>query len=620
MVRWHLPRPKCIYEPHLLQKNANPPRLFFIFFFSFVSRNMADQQLYGIDAEIKRKLDEKRDLKWEAEVLEWVSSVTGASFSSSDVYQCLYNGVALCKLINTLVPNTIQTFNEAHTIRSPLQEVENIQIYLKGCWKLGVSDCFTVSDLHKAKSIGLVVSNVASLCRTAVSLGWKGKALGPIQTGENAVRKWTPVDTAPQYRHTDDAGGGSDFERALGRMQMELAEATQEMHRLTAIKMNLVEELRGLKEAHESERSKLKAKIEEIKSKSVPLASSPPVREDAAVQEEEEAAAAAREKELRDAWMKAAEESAGEVQRKADAMRVERDAEEAEANRLGGKVANLAAKKATLEEKAKALEEKRKMLLEQKAKLGVENRKPPSSPSTPVQQSALSPRSPAGVQLTPGGTLRPVKNAMGFYYTATAGTDPEKLEQLQDSIRDLMLSRKVDFPVVSLLASEFKQEAGRRVFGVCLKILLKRRRAVELSNDSFELLLFLINTSLVHMDLKQASDFLTGRVFLSAANKIFRRVDGHEDLVFNYVRDHPLWRSEDFWEEHFWRKEVSRVKKMGTSMGLREAAVSMTYNAHVWGIPHPLGTSSLLQRLIKDPEEYAKGFDELTSLIPTTKK
>jgi hypothetical protein len=66
--------------------------------------------------------------------------------------------------------------------------------------------------------------------------------------------------------------------------------------------------------------------------------------------------------------------------------------------------------------------------------------------------------------------VRAVQNATGFYYTATKGTDSHKLEELQDKIRDLMLSRHVDFGVIAMLAAEFRVEAGRRVFGVCLKV------------------------------------------------------------------------------------------------------------------------------------------------------
>ncbi len=220
--------------------------------------------LYGLDAEIAGKLLAKRDLEFEKDVMKWVVDVLGIPpFSSSDVLANLKSGVILCRydekneerkflcvffffffffffftkfqrLMNKLVPGTISTYNEEGKIRSPLQEVENVQIYLKGCWKIGVSDNFTVGDLKKLTGVGLVLNNICSLMRTAglrvrvcllfffltgiyfsifvVSLGsWNGPTLGPIQTKENTTKKWNPVDTAPRFSHADDVEGLSKF-------------------------------------------------------------------------------------------------------------------------------------------------------------------------------------------------------------------------------------------------------------------------------------------------------------------------------------------------------------------------------------------------------------------------
>lgn len=96
-----------------------------------------------------------------------------------------------------------------------------------------------------------------------------------------------------------------------------------------------------------------------------------------------------------------------------------------------------------------------------------------------------------------------------------------------------------------------------------------------MKNDSFELLLYLINRSLMSMNLSSASDFITGRVFLKSAHKIFRVVEnGKEDFVFNYIRDHPLWHSTEFWEENFWTEEVKRVRKTGANVGFVQAAIA----------------------------------------------
>jgi hypothetical protein len=188
--------------------------------------------------------------------------------------------------MNKLVPGTIVTYNEEGKIKSPLQEVENVQIYLKGCWKIGVADSFTISDLRKVTGVGLVLNNICSLMRTAgiwtwaflfgccffegkvqVSLGWNGPTLGPVPTKENTTKKWNPVETAPRFSHADEVEGLSEFERAYSRMQMELVELQQEKSRLLAQKLNLVEELRGLKETHKEERAKMEQKKADMDAK-----------------------------------------------------------------------------------------------------------------------------------------------------------------------------------------------------------------------------------------------------------------------------------------------------------------------------------------------------------------
>ena len=142
-----------------------------------------------------------------------------------------------------------------------------------------------------------------------------------------------------------------------------------------------------------------------------------------------------------------------------------------------------------------------------------------------------------------------------------AGLDPARLQRLQRLLGELLRSRPVTLLDVAELAADFRAEGGRRVFALGLKLLLHRRKAVELAPDAFELLLFLLNSCLAHMDVATAGDCLTGRVIISAAHKVFRRTDaGGEDHVYNYVRDHELWQSPTFWEEDFWFREVKRAR------------------------------------------------------------
>ncbi len=121
------------------------------------------------------------------------------------------------------------------------------------------------------------------------------------------------------------------------------------------------------------------------------------------------------------------------------------------------------------------------------------------------------------------------------------------------------------------------------------------------------------------MDLAKASDFITGRVILGAAHKIFRKsATGGEDYVFNYIRDHPLWQSLDFWEENFWTVEVRRVRKTGANVGFVQAAVSMVYNAYTWNLRHPIETRALLLRILQKESEQTveEAWTQLQLLMP----
>ena len=288
-----------------------------------------------------------------------------------------------------------------------------------------------------------------------------------------------------------------------------------------------MEELRGLKESRDQEKEKMESRIKELDEKTATFSKN--TAEEATQDDDDAELKRLKDEEIKmnlekQKWIDASREEQREILKNIDLARDERDRLEDDAGKLNARVANLASKKANLKERVEELLERKERAIQRKKEA-----------LKSLKREAKSKEEKPKPSTRPVSEMRAVKNAMGYYYTSTSGTDPIKLEQLQDSIRDLLLNRVVDFPVISLLASEFKEEAGRRVFGVCLKILLKQRKTVELINDNFELLLFLLNTSLIHMDLAKASDFITGRIILNVANKIFRRTEKVTLFEFSIV-------------------------------------------------------------------------------------
>jgi len=116
--------------------------------------------------------------------------------------------VLLCKVINVIEPGTIKKIDDRQI---QLVYVENINSYLKSCYKLGMpsSDLFVNSDLASGKGIVQVVTNVNSLVRLAQSKkDWKGPTISGMavqkQNQGNAVKKWDPIQTGNQFKTVED--------------------------------------------------------------------------------------------------------------------------------------------------------------------------------------------------------------------------------------------------------------------------------------------------------------------------------------------------------------------------------------------------------------------------------
>eukprot|EP00122_Pirum_gemmata_P016538 Pgem_evm1s15463 len=80
--------------------------------------------------------------------MKWIESCIGETFMTEDFCEELADGVALCKLMNTITPNCIP---KIRTKKLAMLLMENSRLYLEQCIKLGMesSDLFSASDLYK---------------------------------------------------------------------------------------------------------------------------------------------------------------------------------------------------------------------------------------------------------------------------------------------------------------------------------------------------------------------------------------------------------------------------------------------------------------------------------------
>jgi len=115
----------------------------------------SDLPVYGLDAELKAKAENKYDQQAEEEASHWVQSITGVTVVG-DLFNALRTGDVLCQLINCIRPGTITKIN---TSKMPFKERENISHFLQACRKWGVQEyaLFNTDDLYEENNLLSVV-------------------------------------------------------------------------------------------------------------------------------------------------------------------------------------------------------------------------------------------------------------------------------------------------------------------------------------------------------------------------------------------------------------------------------------------------------------------------------
>lgn len=83
-------------------------------------------RLYGLDAELELKAQEKRDPELESSLEKWIEEVIGETLEpKNNLQKSLKSGVVLCKMMNKLYPGSIKTINMKPI---GMMEMENIGV------------------------------------------------------------------------------------------------------------------------------------------------------------------------------------------------------------------------------------------------------------------------------------------------------------------------------------------------------------------------------------------------------------------------------------------------------------------------------------------------------------
>jgi len=209
--------------------------------------------LYGMDAEVYKKMKAKEDPEWERKLGEWIEDVVEHEIEdTSDLYKSLKSGVILCELVNKIKSGIIKKYNNKSNLHV-LMERENIELYLDACNRLGMdkSYLFATADLHSRRSMSAVLQNLQALSKLprfdAYLTGITRSVSVPVVTKK---KKWDlEYQTQPIYSEQlkDDLPG------QIRETQQKLQEALLKISKLedsnTALKTDLKlarEKLRGL--------------------------------------------------------------------------------------------------------------------------------------------------------------------------------------------------------------------------------------------------------------------------------------------------------------------------------------------------------------------------------------
>ncbi|XP_072434059.1 LIM domain only protein 7-like isoform X2 [Chiloscyllium punctatum] len=106
----------------------------------------------------------------------WVEEVTGKSFGNKDFRSALEDGALLCELVNKIKPGVSKKINRLST---PIAGLDNINVFLKGCQKLGLKEAqlFHPGDLQDLSSRVTVKreENQRRLKNVLITIYWLGR-------------------------------------------------------------------------------------------------------------------------------------------------------------------------------------------------------------------------------------------------------------------------------------------------------------------------------------------------------------------------------------------------------------------------------------------------------------
>lgn len=170
---------------------------------------MATKLNYGIDTEIQARISARWNQADANEALKWIGDLAGTKLEG-DFQAALKDGVALCKAMNAIVPNSCKI----NMMKMPFMQRENIVSFLEACKKYGLkeTDVFVTQDLFEGDNLVSVCDCIFSLGGLAKTKGFRGPTIGVKQAQSQGPSKFTVTAAggATPSRQTQGSYGYAD--------------------------------------------------------------------------------------------------------------------------------------------------------------------------------------------------------------------------------------------------------------------------------------------------------------------------------------------------------------------------------------------------------------------------
>ncbi|XP_071956738.1 myophilin-like isoform X1 [Antedon mediterranea] len=145
---------------------------------------------FGMSAEVKRKLDGKRNPEQEQKVREFIEFHLGEPFPSDNYQESLKNGILLCRLLKKFHPGFTAKIDKG---KMPFNQRCNVENFCEGLKTFGLQEMelFQVNDLFEGKNLAQVTACIVAFARHAQKQpGYDGPILAPKQS-EGNVREFS---------------------------------------------------------------------------------------------------------------------------------------------------------------------------------------------------------------------------------------------------------------------------------------------------------------------------------------------------------------------------------------------------------------------------------------------